>query len=346
MLTAHRQFHKLKQPSFPTGQLTKERQTVKGLANIYSMSLLMIMSWFLLSGICMTIIGGLWLTIGGCLFIIMGCLMMQGFKQPDQTKAKKKWIITYLGEPTKETVESFTLLLDWFPMPTIGYIEVNMNLVTHDYKAEKMLRCRGGYLIAEIVASFEPDPDCDGLGLYKYVSSGGEKNVIEQLNGILTVWMQWFANLKSLKIDDKVICKRITCDWMESSANVITDYVLKRIAGEVGRDEENGENTSLDDVRGLGIKITKLSIVLTAPEDVIKARNEANVQKGRQQARNANSISMNTLIRKRASLYGRELEPNNTDEAQILMESLTVDDSGNVKAIINQGGLNLSETKT
>jgi hypothetical protein len=55
---------------------------------------------------------------------------------------------------------------------------------------------------------------------------------------------------------------------------------------------------------------------------------------------------MNTLIRKRASLYGRELEPNNTDEAQILMESLTVDDSGNVKAIINQGGLNLSETKT
>ena len=318
---------------------------MKGLYNIYSWSLLRIMGLLLFLGVLMIIVGNLWLSIIGGISVILGCLMMQGFKQPDQSKSKKKWIITYCGAPTKVTVDSFTLLLDWFPIPTIGYIEVDMNLVTHDYPAEKMLRCRGGYLKAEIVASFEPDPDCDGLGLYKYISSGGEKNVIEQLNGILTVWMQWFANLKSLKIGDEVICKNITCDWMESNANVITTYVIKRIAGEVGRDEENGENTTLDDIRELGIKITKLSIVLTAPQQVIDARNESNVQKGRQLARNENSASMNTRMSKRAELMnGKGAKPDKTHQEQILLEDLTVDTVGNVKAVINKGGVTVTKT--
>lgn len=311
---------------------------MKGLCNRFNGSLAIIMVWLALCGTLVCLVGGFWMFCLGAIMITLSCLMIMGIKGPDQSKAKKAWIVTWLGKPTDEVINSVSIFLDWLPVPIIGFIEVDLNLEPNNYKAEKPLKCRGGYLEAEATMGFRAN-DESGAELFKFISSGGKDNIIKQLNGLLTTWLQAFV--QKIAWTDRHNCThQITADWMEKNALKIGDYMKARLSGEKEQGDE--ENSPLDDARNLGIKIESFVLFLNPPKEVIAARNEQAVQKAKQKARLANSAGFNKQIVTRARLYGKQL-PDNTDQAQIMTENLIED--GKLSGVINPGGITLTQAQ-
>ncbi len=324
---------------------------MKGFENRFSSTLIYVMILLVVSGFVACLISGLAnnfaFGFAGFVMLLMALCMMKGFKGPDQSKSKKAWILTFLKAPTEVVVMSDTLVLDW-PIDIVGFIEVEMGLETHNYTAEKKLKCREGYLIAEATLSYRPD-GADGEKLFQYISSGGKANVIKQIEGSLTAWLQAFVQLPTWedKSSEPSTFPTVTADWMENNSLKISEYIKERLMGESGAHDESGEdvmdNNSLDDIRNLGINIENFVLFLTPPEEVINARNDRAVQQAKQEARMANSVGFNKQLKRRAVLYrGRGARPDKEDQQQILDENLIVD--GKLTGVINRGGVTVTKT--
>ena len=324
---------------------------MKGFCNRFSGILIVVMALLLVRGMNMILNGNNTQVLVGALMILAGTSLIKGIKAPDQTETKKAWIISFLGKPTDVVVDSMTLVLDWLPISVIDIIEVEMTLVTHKYKADKQIRCHdGGYLIAEATLSFQPDGKT-GTTLFQYVSAGGKENVITQIEGSLTTWLQDFVQQKEWEEPEKpnvpATKHQITADWMENNSLKIGKYIENKLTGASGAHDESGndlrDDNALADIRNLGIKIVNFVLFITPPDEVIKARNDVAVQKAKQQARLANSAGFNTQIEERAKLYrGKKAKPNKEDQQQILDENLIVD--GKLTGVINRGGINVTKT--
>ncbi len=307
---------------------------MKGFCNRFSGTLILLAVLLLVSGINMCLHGTFGQFLIGGTMIVAAVSAVKGLKSPDQSKAKVGWIITWFGAPTDVVVSSMTLLLDWLPISIIGFIEVNLNLEPNNYEATKEIRFEEeGYLVAKATMGIRPI-STDGLKLHQYVASGGKENVFKQINGLITAWLQWFVTTE--RWEYKGVSHKITYQWMESHGLDVGEHIKARISGDVGRDEENGENSHLDDIRNLGVEIENFVITFSAPEPVVNARNERMSQRAKAAARLEANKGMNEQLKTRAELKrGQGAKPDDRDQVEILNENLLAD--GKLTGVVTNG---------
>ena len=92
-------------------------------------------------------VGGLLIYNGnfwtGVFPFMIGFLMFKGFKQPEATP-RRVWLLTFLGQKTDTIVDTLTLVLDWIPVPLVGYVEFNMMQGDRDFPVQQPLKCTNG----------------------------------------------------------------------------------------------------------------------------------------------------------------------------------------------------------
>lgn len=322
---------------------------MKDLFNRYSLTLLIIMGMLL---IC----GGMWLYSGnliGLAPLIMGGLMFQGFRTPDPSP-RRVWLITFFGQKTKTKVENLVLLLDWLPIRIIGIVEFLMVKVDHDFPLKKPIRCSdGAYVYGFVSVSMLPDEKDDPPTAIQW-KSGGEKlqdfdnagqmdGVKKQLDDILTAWIQEFGD----KHDS---------EWMERNGLQIANELRPRVEGLQGTD--NGNNSALDDTRGLGVTFTKFQIILNPSDKIIDARNDLKVEEAQQKAELFETQTVNKQINERMAIYARPIKdadgtvlvpaepPPTRTEARNMVFQERLEKDGKVQLIINDKGINLVNVNT
>ncbi len=327
------------------------------LLNRYSCSLLFVMI-ILLGWGSVGLFNGNYLCI---VPFLLGVLMFQGFKQPKEAMPRRVWLLTFLGQMTTVKVDKLTLLLDWIPaIKVIGYVEFTMKQVDKDITLAKPVRCQDGqYIIGSVSISVLPDEYDDPSGFVDTQNNwktGGEKlrdfanvtggdvtQIFPQLDDILTTWIQVIANDKR-------------SEYMEKSSRELQETLLGYISGEKGAPHESG-NSTLDDIRGFGIRIKKLQPVLRPQDKVIDSRVDIQVQNAKREAQTYGTETVNNQIAERLKLYregvkddkGNILKQPTPDKdipsiaeirAMVIQENLIHD--GKVTQVINQGGLNIA----
>ena len=295
--------------------------------------------------------GGLCLWDGhflGLIPFVAGGLMLQGFREPESSPSRV-WIITFLGKKTDCLSRSTTMLLDWLPLKIVSYVELLLEKIDHDFLLKKPVFCKkdGGYIYGFVSVSMEPDCDDDpdsvpldqrksgAEKLSDFNNAGEMKGIKTQLDDILTSWIEQIANEDG---NEK------TTVWMETNGNEISEILLRRISGQEGIPGHG--NSHLDDVRGLGVKFTKLQAVLSTDKDVIRARNDKLVEKAQRSAEKFDTETINGQVRLRAKLYTKD-EPDPTKRPSLADIRKEIFDErlakqGKFQKTVNQGGINVA----
>ena len=331
-----------------------------GLLNPYSGTLLILMIVGIVGGGARIYNGNLW----GLIPLILGMLLCIGFKWPEEAKPRRVWLITFFGQMTAVKTDGITLLLDWIPMmKIIGNVEFILLKKDIDINFKKPIRGSDGkYVEGFASVSIVPDELDDEPGLtdrYGDWKSGGEKlrdfgntgtleNVVEQLDDILTTQMEAYARANGH-----------TTEWLEEHGREISEELLPCITGLRGPPANVG-NHELDDTRGFGIRFTKFQIVLRAPDKVIEARTNIQVTEETRKAELVNTETVNRQIVERLKLYrvGKidengimVVEPTPTHlipslaEIRNMIFQENLEHDGKVSQVINQGGINMLNTR-
>ena len=327
-------------------------------------------------------VGGLLIYNGnfwtGVFPFMIGFLMFKGFKQPEATP-RRVWLLTFLGQKTDTIVDTLTLVLDWIPVPLVGYVEFNMMQVDRDFPVKKPIKCTNGYVNGSLSVSFKPDEDDDqpyvsdwrsgAEKLHDFDNAGGttEIKLIEnQLDDILTVWVQHFA-------------RNQTTEWMEEYGLELGNLLLPCIMGRMDIDElrqhiptpfsdtsimdsiDELRNTDIDDTRELGIDIVKFQINLKASDAVIDARNNQGVEEANRRSELHNARTMNQKIAERTRLFregvkdenGLVIIPPDALDKQPTMAEINrililedIEEREKATAVVNPGGFTVANVNT
>lgn len=339
--------------------------------------------------ICIALIGTGWALLkdgaflkGGLYFTFGVVILGMSAKQPDTKEGKKVWLLTFLGQKTDVIVDKLTLILNWLPGPIIGYVEFKIVKVNRDFPFKKPIRCKDGYAEGEISTSIVPDEKDDKPGALNWKSGGQKladfdniggtasiKNVEDQLDVMLTSWLQHFAAHKSV-------------EWMEIHALELGHTILPAIMGKIGLSDiarnlpasiddvdiksacNDIANSDIDDAREFGVDITKFNCLIKASKNVIDKKNKALEEDAEREGEIKNTDTMNMKIALREEFYrkggevklpdGRKIivQPENPanipTRAQIRRELITegLIDDGEVKIIENESGINVANVDT
>lgn len=321
--------------------------------NPYSLVLLAIMFALISIGALILALGGLFLGPVGLLgFIpfVFGGLMIQGFSWPKDNTTSKVWLIRCFGQITTTKVTGLTFLMDWLPFEIVGKVEIDLAQKDHDFMLKKPIRCSDGVYLdnkKSLISTGMQADNRSGESLKDFQNVGGMKGAIEQLDDMLTMILEPIASLH-------------TSEWMETHGAEIKDLILPIVEGKVGMKNGNG-NPDNDDARHLGLIFPKFQVVLVAPEEVIKARNNNRVQIEKREAELINTETMHMQIMDRYRLFseGRKdkggniivpptpanLIPSLVEiRAMIIQENLM--QAGKVSEVTNKGGVNIVQTPT
>ena len=204
--------------------------------------------------------------VGACLF--------NGYTWPKDPQTSKVWLITVFGwlSPWKSTG------LTWLLKPFVGKVEIDLQMVEHNFKLNQNVRCMsGGYLskdTSSVAISMLPDNTDDPCGhprsmtagqkLRAFKNAGGWEGIKRLHDEILTVIVQMFANCNP-------------AESMEIYSHEMSRYMLPVIRGEtsiiaplISRDLTNSG--------GLGITYKKLLPVLRPDQATMTARQNLVVQ--------------------------------------------------------------------
>lgn len=316
----------------------------------------------LLAILILSFVAGIWMlyrhNFYGSIPLLWGGLMCQGFREPEDAKPRRVWLITLFNQMTTTKVDGLTLLLDWLPgINVIGHVEFELKVVDEDIAITKEIICIDNvYIVGFVSVAYLPDELDDpadlkpilgdewrtgGEKLRDFGNVGGIEAARKQIDDVFTVWMQNFANE-----NDSV--------WMERNIQNIGEDFLACVTGLKGERKEFG-NSKLDDTRGLGIRFKKFQPILKAVPKVIEARTDVKVQTEKRRAELVNTQTMNDQIIARLSLYqgiknedgSWRIEPTPKNKVprideirnQIVQENLEHD--GKLTQVLNEGGLNL-----
>lgn len=351
----------------------KDKNFYPSLLNPYNGTLFVIMLTFILGGGILLFMHVWWAIVP----FVFGFLMIQGFKQPDESPRRVR-LVTFLGQKTDVITDSLTLFLDWLPIKIVGYVEFKIEQKDKDFPFKKPIKCLHGYAYGFMSASIVPDENDDDPGI-RNPKSGGEKladfdnaggnkddmkSVIEQLDDIFMVWIQHFASRQEVS-------------WMEEHGLELSMVLRPCIKGIMSVEElekcmpkhlfdDDGKmadtlnalkGSDVINARGLGIDLKKFECIASADPDVIKSRNRFLIEEANRQSEEKNTQTMNRKIASRLALSHRgEVEGmDNVDadpaekklsvkdaQTMLLMEDLQQD--GAITAVINPGGLNITKT--
>lgn len=351
-----------------------------GLFNPVSVKLLITQILLLLIGWVLLDKSNFW----GLVPFVLGFLMFLGYQWPERADPERVWLISTFGKMTTVVVDGGpTLLLNWIPkVKIVDKVEIILEPTDIDIPFSKNVLCLDSadtreemritppkelkpgdiidpsryhsYLLGNMSAVYVADDEDDPIGtpgwksrgqkLRDFVNNSTKKaEVIRKLDDLVTLWVQEWA------------CGN-TSEQMEVAQFLIGDYVLKRLTGVMGRASERGNNSVLDDIRGLGIKFKKFAPNLFPPKEVIDVRNRVRVERANRKAELVGTETMNLEIGLRMKLYRQGMkdeqgqwvvEPVPADKlptidtvrAMIVQEKLQR--QGKLEQNINEGGLNV-----
>ena len=290
--------------------------------------------------------GNMW----GLVPFIIGGLMTLGFKGPKSTTAspvKKVWLLTFLGRQTTTIVRGLTLVMDW-PFEIVGYIEIDLKKVDHDFKMSKPILCMVdmAYVNGIVSVSMVPDDKDDtvssgrksgGEKLQDFLNIGGIEGGKTQLDDILTASVQEVAN---------------ECDtiWMETNVDELSKEILGKI--KKGRlpssNNEGDEGNDIDDTIGFGLKFPKFQVILKPVDKVIDARNDSLIESAQREAELADTETVNQRVEARLKLYyPKGIKGNRSQKVKQardeVFEELSLKE-GKYTRIANRGGVNVVNT--
>ena len=313
--------------------------------NKYSQRLLAIM-------ITLIVFGGLCLWDGnfwGLIPFVMGGLMMQGFREPEASPSRV-WIITFMGQKTECLSRKTTLLLDWLPLEIVGKVEIPLVKVDHNFPLKKPIYCPkdGGNVYGTVSLSFMPDchDDVDPTTgsitrsgaekLSDFDNAGGVPGVEAQLDNMMTVLIGHIANGNANDQKDTL--------WMETHENEISEMLKKHLDGECA---VAGTPSGLADATGLGVKFTKLNVVLKTHDKVIEARDDLLIENAQRRAEIVDTETTNQQIEKRLAMYLAS-EPTAANRPTVAKMRKEIFDERQLKAgkfqtIVNEGGVNVAD---
>lgn len=350
------------------------------LLNPISLTLLVIMLASFVLGLAMVFNAKF---VGFILLLVAGWIAT-GFDYPESSP-KRVWLLTIFGQKTTVKSYGLTLLLS----PFIGKVEISLLKVDHNFPLTKQVVCtkRGstsrdgnrlieGYIDGIISVSIVPDDKDDpdtvpadqwksgGQKLRDFDNVGQIKGVTEQLDDVLTAWVQEIADTESIDML-----------WMETNgpaiANILVPYLLDLEDKDISALRANNpripmdinikgiETAHINDARGLGVTFNKFNVVLKpADSKVIEARNRFAIEEAQRAAQLLNTKTMNQKIIERAKLYREGVkdaagnviippDPKPESMAEIragLIQEDLVDD-GKATLIMNKDGLTVAQAK-
>ncbi len=270
----------------------------------------------LVLGLYMLLQVNLW----GLVPFVLGGIMMQGIKGPVSKPTKKVWLLTFFGKQTDTVVEGLTMVLDWLPIDVVGFIEVDMAQIDHDFILKKKIRCLDNvYMSGSVSVSMKPNK----ANLQGFLSIGEIEGAKKQLDDLLTVWVQVFAKDK-------------TSAEMEIAGEEMINKLLKLISGLPTPDTD--PDSHVDDTRGFGLEFPKFQVVLNLPDEVIKTRNNRLTELAEREAELEDTETINQQIIKRMSidksLSAKEARQQIFDEKVLKADKYT--------KIVNEGGVNIA----
>lgn len=299
-------------------------------------------SALVLSGALLCTHGSWW----GVVPLIIGTiLILTNLGGPESTTddpESKKWLLTFLGELTDIEIRRLTLTLS-FPFRIVGFVPIDMEKVPHKFPLSRPITCTDdaplyGFVAVTLVPDDRNLPGkSGGENLRDFINAGAMKGIKEHLDDLLLVWLQEdFGN----HMDSRE---------MEREQVKISRELHRRI-----RDGHSAthldEDSEIDDISNLGVRFSKFNVVLFPTEAVQKARSDVLIENAQRRAEKVDTETMNQRIHDRLIANKADLAPGEDPltfreaRKQIYNESLAK--AGNVKKIINKGGINFTRSDT
>ena len=315
------------------------KNVFSGLANLYSFSLLLILSLSLAVGITLLLNDQF---LFGMISIVPAGLVASGFRilSPGEEKdgeeiPREVGMITVLGHRTYCMVHGLTLVCDQFGFDLIG-------LTVFQIKKEDLkitvpsARCQDGVRVkGEISLSVVPDDNDDPVckanakigakKLWDWHDIGRVKGYKDQIEEICITGLQDILQ-EPPENNEPIRDFR----WVESHPTKIACDLMKKI--ESWRPPSDGN--SLDDTRGLGGKIVKIQVPLTPiNQTVITADEDKAVELLQREAELRDTETINRQIQARVEFYTVQGLPNvdvKKCRDEIMFERLSKDKKVNI----------------
>lgn len=232
--------------------------TYSSLFNRYNGTVFLIMITMFLSGIFV----GIFINMFWGLLLITFSAMMNCFWSAPKDKPPEVRLVTFLGPMTTQVVTKASL---YFP-GIVGFTSIDTSIVDKDFYLKKPIQTLDGSFLdpklSYVSLSVTPDTKDNstdnmtaGEKLRAFVTNGEMKGVFEQLDDIINAWVESVASEMRL---EELTMKGINFE----------ERLLKFIDG---RTSNKGNNPSIDDSRGLGIKFTKIQVVFSPPQRIVDA---------------------------------------------------------------------------
>lgn len=297
--------------------------------NKYSITLLAIMGTLMTVGAISLFHGFLW----GFIPLILGMLMLQGFKELSGSNPREMGLIKFMGIRTTTRVEGITFLLDWLPIEIVGVTKFDMRQEDKNFTIESIRCCDGVRMTGIASISLLADPD--NLGALDDAKL--TKGVQDLVDEMVVVWLQEIAE-NSVALDGG----ENSYKWMESHSKELGNKLREKL--------EHGEG-DLVDIENLGVRIYKLSVKLKpVSQDIIKADEDFIVERLQRKSEVEDTITVNTQTEERLKFLVSDWEkcgklgrrPTFDDaRKQIFNERLAK--AGKFSKVVNKGGINVTK---
>jgi hypothetical protein len=218
---------------------------MSGLTNKYSASLLGLMGLLVCLGALALFNGSLW----GFIPLILGGLMIKGFRELSPADPREIGLITFLGKRTTITVEGLTFLLDWLPIEIVGVAVFSMQQEDMDFDIKSVRSSDNVRMKGTVSISFIPDKN----NLDKFDDAKQMKGIEALIDDMLPVWIQNYAQ------NDQSNGPKLGHDyaWLETRPKEVGKYLREKLEN---KDTTDGDTLDLAD---LGVLIKKFSVSLS-----------------------------------------------------------------------------------
>lgn len=217
--------------------------------------------------------------IYGALFIFVGLCMnffwrtvssssSSTYKISKESADETPWVLVVkiLGRPKPYVVEHASLFLP----PLVWFNKVPLMMVDHDFTLKKSFRTADGLLVSPtsqisvgVVADCADDPPdmvgakTKGEKMLDYVFAIKSQDDIESfLDDTIIAWAEYVARHHSMR-------------YLITHGNELSESLRSYIMGMQGYDPDT--NSHIDDIRGLGLTISKINVRFDPPASWVKA---------------------------------------------------------------------------
>lgn len=331
--------------------------------NKYSLSLLGITAVLLLYSIWWLIASPFPVDMLGLIPLIFSSLMFyHGFQSPTlasntssgsggASSSRKIWLLTVFGRQVDVMIEGLTFICDWLGVEIVGAVEVDMEQFSKNFKTKKRILCKkkekngelvnDGYVDLQIDMAFTPNASDGPSALWKFVNAGQRDGVLNIVDGLITPLAVEIGSTHSN-------------NWMETQTLELNALLLNRIKGRLNGNASATDIDTTDDLRDLGVTITKFNASATPKDTVITHRDDLLVEEAQRVSQKLDTDTMNERIEKRIELLTKSRKDANGNmvpglsyaealkkaRKQIFEEQALKQDK--LTIIQNKGGVNLA----